>query len=449
MGVVHVRINIRKLGPVLLLLLCTIWLPLTSPRASLAAGPLVNGRFDRFQPLLDGGTARTWSGYPERIGVGWNVAVEQGNGLHFLDSHTLGLFRAKQYGLPYANYYADGYLSQALASASAFKFVLYQTSPVQAGQAYVFSANVTTLWQGPTGQLGQDLIFKRVGIDPTGGTNYAAASVVWSDWSGVDKQWSLLVTQAVAASANQVTVFVQVENRGQELGPDQLNLGYIDGAKLDVAAMPSPTATLIPYPTPTPVVYPTPTFTPYPLPTSTPTPLPWPTPTATATIPSAPTDVPTPTPTATASPGAAMTFFKLKTVRMLSIAENGGCMGNHHVFLSVLDSAGQPLLGAVVGDLPQNNFRVTTGEKYEPFFNWGTKLAEVSLFNNGTRLRVMEAPAGHLAVSEQTPLLSTNTWEIPVSWLVGSGYCRDEASCSGLLCQGHYSYWVVFQQVTP
>ena len=115
----------------------------------------------------------------------------------------------------------------------------------------------------------------------------------------------------------------------------------------------------------------------------------------------------------------------------------------------MVDSQGDPLWGAVIGDPPENNFRVTAGDKNEPFFNYGTKMAEIDLYNAGTLLQVIEYPDGTPVTSDQTPLLSTNTWEIPVDWLIEAGYCTDEASCTGLLCQGHYSYWVVFQETGP
>jgi hypothetical protein len=54
-------------------------------------------------------------------------------------------------------------------------------------------------------------------------------------------------------------------------------------------------------------------------------------------------------------------------------------------------------------------------------------------------------PSGTPVTSDQTPLLSTNTWEIPVEWLIGAGFCTNASNCTGLLCQGHYSYWVVFE----
>ena len=130
---------------------------------------------------------------------------------------------------------------------------------------------------------------------------------------------------------------------------------------------------------------------------------------------------------------------------MLTVTENGGCAGNHHIFLSVVDSNGTPLFGPVIGDPPANNFRVTSGDKNEPFFSYGTKTAEITLYNGGTRLKVIENPSGTPVTSDQTPLLSTNTWEIPVEWLIGAGYCTNASDCTGLLCQGHYSYWVVFE----
>ena len=175
-----------------------------------------------------------------------------------------------------------------------------------------------------------------------------------------------------------------------------------------------------------------------------PEPGPEPSPTLTPAPPATPTATPVPTPPASGND------FRLATVRLLSITENGGCSGNHHVFLSALDSRGNPLLGVVISDPPTHTFRVVTGDKNEPFFNYGTKLAEIPLYNNGTYLKAVEYPAGRAVTSDQTPLLSTNTWEIPVAWLIEAGYCNSELECRGsLLCQGHYSYWVVFQKTAP
>jgi hypothetical protein len=262
------------------------------------------------------------------------------------------------------------------------------------------------------------------------------------------------------------------EDRGPD-DPDTVNLVMLADA-LDVGS-----ASMLAY-VATPTSPPTPTFTPLPTATTTATSTPAPTPTAqpAATSTAQPTEVadtatpkalkPTRTPgppTDTPVPTQPPYDFVIKQVHMLSKAENGGCIGNHAIFVSVLDVNGASLMGAVVADPPFNNFKVVTGVKNEPFFNYGTKLAEIELVKSGTQLLVTEYPAGRAVTSELAPKLSTNDWEIPIPWLIESGYCGSEAEClqnraidrtqnpnaqgSNSLCWGHYSYWLVFQATHP
>ena len=218
---------------------------------------------------------------------------------------------------------------------------------------------------------------------------------------------------------------------------------------------PPPTSTPVPSPTATPTLSPSPTPQPTDTPTVPPTAAdtPTPRPARPTATPGPPTDTPTPTPPPY--------DFVVKQVHMLSIQENGGCMGNHAIFVSVLDVNGAPLLGAVVADPPFNNFRVVTGSKNEPFFNYGITLAEIELVKSGAALSVVEYPEGRPVTSEVAPKLSTNDWEIPIPWLIEAGYCGSEAECTqkraidrtqnpngvgeNKLCWGHYSYWLVFQ----
>ncbi len=259
------------------------------------------------------------------------------------------------------------------------------------------------------------------------------------------------------------------EDRGRE-DPDTVDL-----VRLADALNVSSPAMLAYVATPTPVP-PPPTATP--LPTDTPTATLTPEPTATATsvttatveansVPEAadastpkPTRTPRP-PTATPTPTQPPYDFVVKQAHMLSKAENGGCIGNHAIFISVLDVNGNPLKGAIVADPPFNNFKVTTGMKDEPFFNYGTKMAEIELVKGGARLQVVEYPQGQPVSSELAPKLSTNDWEIPIPWLIESGYCDSESQCladraidrtqdpngqgANHLCWGHYSFWLVFQ----
>jgi hypothetical protein len=255
------------------------------------------------------------------------------------------------------------------------------------------------------------------------------------------------------------------EGRGVE-DPDTVNLvrlaevmGVSSQAMVAYVATATATPTHTPLPTDTPTATATPTTTHTPAPTTTsqatqtetPEPTKPPKPTRT---PGPPTDTPTPTPPPV--------DFVVKEARMLTIQENGGCRGRHEVTISVLDVNGQPLLGAAITDLPEfHNFRVITGQKNEPFFDWGIKLAEIDLYKSSTKLLVAEFPEGRPVTSEVSPTMSTNDWEIGIPLLIEKGYCSDEAQCqrdwnsgtfgvgANALCWGHYAWWLVFQATHP
>lgn len=257
------------------------------------------------------------------------------------------------------------------------------------------------------------------------------------------------------------------EDRGKD-DPDTNNLVCLSEA-LGVSTISMIAYVSTPTPLPTSTFTPTPTATatetPLPIPTDTPTPLPTDTPAVTPTdTPVAATDTPTPgpptatftpaPPTETPVPTPPPVDFVIANLHKLTKQENGGCVGNHHIFISVLDVNGGPLMGAVLGDPPWNNFRPVTGEKNEPFLGMGSKLAEIELTKGGTQLQVIEYPEGAPVSSEQTPLMSTQEWEIPIPWLIETGYCADEGDCrtridNNSMCNFHHSYWVVFQATHP
>jgi hypothetical protein len=140
---------------------------------------------------------------------------------------------------------------------------------------------------------------RKLGLDPTGGTDPTASTVIWgrSEW-GMDP-WPDLTVSARATGPT-MTVFVWVHHPAT-YGNDWI---FLDAVGLWPDAS-QPAATLTPTPTPVPTRKP-PTRTPTPVPpTYTPTPLPA-TPTATATATPWPTDTPrpsdTPQPTATPVP---------------------------------------------------------------------------------------------------------------------------------------------------
>jgi hypothetical protein len=217
-----------------------------------------------------------------------------------------------------------------------------------------------------------------------------------------------------------------------------------------------PTNTPEAVPTNTPEAVPTdtpetaPTDTPEPEPTEPPPPVPEVVEVAAA----APTEAIEATPTETPAPSASEFDFVVKKQRLLTKDENGGCMGMHSIFITVIDAAGNPLRGAEIGEI-WGNPGPTTGHKGDD--NPG--LAVWDLYKNGFHVFVKSDPsAGRPVTSETTELLSSNDWEIGIPRLIEAGYCRDEGECrvlwnSGVfgegnnsLCWGHYSWEVTFQR---
>jgi hypothetical protein len=178
-----------------------------------------------------------------------------------------------------------------LASSGSFVGGLYQQAPAVPGMAYW--ANVIWLVYEPAGKL-DNTVGRRVGIDPTGGTDPSSPAVVWSQdlWHTFEScQFKICPELQVSAVAENttITLFVRIEdtwrNRRDEFSfvpapffqmEEQFWIDDVGMIPLGDVPAPTPepaTPTPVP-PTPTPVP-PTPTSIP-----STDTPMP---PTETAT----------------------------------------------------------------------------------------------------------------------------------------------------------------------
>jgi len=127
-----------------------------------------------------------------------------------------------------------------------------------------------------------------------------------------------------------------------------------------------------------------------------------------------------------------------------------GCGYGHEIYVWVINAAGAPLNGVVIGDTYDNPKHIS-GEK-------GPGHAQYVLYMNGYRLLVVEDNnAGRPVTSEVSEVMSGNDWDIPIPWLIQGHYCATEAEClarradpnkaggSGL-CWGHYSYEIIFQR---
>lgn len=193
--------------------------------------------------------------------------------------------------------------------------------------------------------------------------------------------------------------------------------------------VPEPTATDIPADTPTPV--PAPTDTPEP-PTATP-------------VPAEPT--PIPEPTATPEPEVA---YKIVNFRVLGEGENNGGIfnkgGQHFIFLTVLDAAGNGVDGAIVKDANGSPLEVVTGNK-------GPGKSEIDMAYDPYKLYVAADPGGPTTseISHQM-----NTLYPEIGDVVGKlGDINNEYSvcptpdvrCEPPFYNVHFSYEITFRKV--
>ncbi len=181
-----------------------------------------------------------------------------------------------------------GYIS----SNGAFVAGVYQQIQVEPNGIY--RANVPLIlydsYDKADGGLG-----RKIGLDPTGGTDSTSPNIVWSEevWA-FDHAHKLVFNELqvqAAAQSNAITLFVRVNNPARVPSPifqvwfDEVGMVKV-GQAVPTDTPAPPTVTFTPTPVP-------PTATPTPLPSDTPTPVP----TDTPTLP--PTDTPTPAPPAT------------------------------------------------------------------------------------------------------------------------------------------------------
>nr|WP_290667664.1 hypothetical protein [Ardenticatena sp.] len=217
-------------------------------------------------------------------------------------------------------------------------------------------------------------------------------------------------------------------------------------------ALPPEMAAYLPTPTPTPTATPTMTPTPTATPTATPTPTTTPTPTATPSptalpVPPTPTprprvDVATRTPPSP-TPTPALDFV-VRTARLLSKEENGGCPGRNILYVRVRDAQGRPLDGVQVEvRWEDGRFVLVSGSKAGQPGN-----AEF-VMSGGYWVRVIGDETGRTYRSEETRELNNMT--PAYADLIAAGYCTSEADCRlqeerGQLCPGFYSWEVEFQR---
>ena len=180
-----------------------------------------------------------------------------------------------------------------LTDGAPFTAGIYQQVAVTPGVVYLTDIG----WAAPS----QEDFERKLGLDPTGGTDPLASTVIWSRSEWTKTRWPDLTVSARATGPT-MTVFVWVHHP-RAYGQDWVFLDAV-GLWPDPS---QPAATVTPAPSLTPTRRPA-TRTPSPIPLTN-------TPTASATATSTETPSPTPTVTATSTPTVTATSTQTATSR--------------------------------------------------------------------------------------------------------------------------------------
>ena len=130
-----------------------------------------------------------------------------------------------------------GETSQVIFSEYPHVAGIYQQVHVTEGLPYGFTAAMMTIYQSSAQPRDDGHMIKKVGMDPTGGINPRAATVVWSAPDGRDKIWDVDSRMALVATSDTMTVFIQVESPYRVSWP-YVNQSFLDGALLAQTATP-------------------------------------------------------------------------------------------------------------------------------------------------------------------------------------------------------------------
>jgi hypothetical protein len=273
---------------------------------------------------------------PYQVPVGWTAFVLAGS-LSFEQDHHNGP------GFSNLRMWSDG---------GTFKAGLYTQVSVTPGAGY----RASVAFAAPTSP---DTFGRQLGIDPTGGTDPTAPTVIWGPMHWGEGRYLNYppgqgpnIDVRARALAGVITVFFLADHP-RSTGKDEL---LVDGIMLlpDESAAPLPTTTPVPAqalapprpsstPTASPTLTPSPTATPTPSPTPTATDTPSPTPTAPPTT----TPTPSPLPTATATPTVRPTATP--TPGFLAALLADPWRSSRAPGLQVLDLGGLAGLGMAVG----------------------------------------------------------------------------------------------------
>jgi hypothetical protein len=127
----------------------------------------------------------------------------------------------------------EGDTSQLIVATEPYSAGLQQqVTGLTPGVGYGFHAAMLTIFQTSAQPPVGGMMHKQVGIDPTGGTDPQAPTVIWDEIDSRDQEWSINLRTAVYAQSPTMTVFIRVISPYESGHPSFLNLSFLDSAIL-------------------------------------------------------------------------------------------------------------------------------------------------------------------------------------------------------------------------
>jgi hypothetical protein len=140
----------------------------------------------------------------------------------------------------------EGETSQMLVSRQPYTAGLrQQVSGLTPGLGYAFHSAMLTIFQTSAQDPVNGTMVKQVGVDPTGGSDPQASTVIWCEPDDHDQgPWSVDLQKAFWAVSPEVSVFIRVISPYESGDPSLLNLSFLDSAILAQTAQVSAVAHL-------------------------------------------------------------------------------------------------------------------------------------------------------------------------------------------------------------
>lgn len=203
---------------------------------SQAAAPTAAPQADTYQLLTNPGMERfdppyaRFEGVACQVATGWQRFWYGGPAPCWMDTRV---FAASPLGGGWVER-IEGETSQMLVATVPYTAGLQQrVTGLTPGVGYGFHAALLTIFQSSAPPAVDGTMIKQIGIDPTGGTDPQAPSVVWTPPNDHDEgPWDIDQRLSLFAQGPSMTVFIRVESPYSSGGLPYMNLSFLDSAIL-------------------------------------------------------------------------------------------------------------------------------------------------------------------------------------------------------------------------